>query len=338
MRDLSSLFTEEAVKEEQSQIFHLITIEMFDGSTFGTTAADTSVVSVLTAKDLSIGRPIALSNETQAATHHTITGIDGSSITISPAAATAFATYKVSYVAVLQLVDNNYDVTYDGITYSAFPIKFGEMSMSSDGSIDKASLSVANVSREITYYVEMYNGLSNRQVSVKTVFANVLDNIYYVKRNVGTYKAGEFYLKGDTVEYNGTYYTCVQEGANPVVAPHFIVASGEEESVSYAPNPSKDTTSYLEDTFVIDSYSYDETMCTFSLDPSISFDVKLPRRKFYDNSCQWIYRDEHTCKFAGDDPDGQVGCSKTLAACKARGNEARYGGFPGINGNRRVWF
>lgn len=729
MRNLGTLFTEENAKTEQSRLFHLISVELFDGSTTGTSGIDRHLITVANPGDLSVGMGVTVTfnGVPVVVITATITAINGSVVTLDTPVGLSSAPYTLNYIALLNIVDSNYDITYNGVTYQSFPVRFGEMTVSSDGTIDKATLSVANVSREITYYVEMYNGLSNRKVTVKTVYEKFLDNNYYLKRDAGKYDSHAFYIKGDTVVFDqdGGSYTCILEGTNPMVVeadsgvpvtftrstiaynpdgsqvttstprygagkwagnaiqieegttnllpvnaatvetdltgfgfnlctgtrdtslhwqgsacvktvatstgggngpyvygiavtagqtytfscyvrngstrsiypaiewktgsgnngtttgtatvlpgnvwtrisvtgtapagtvtatvtcytgstgavgdtfwtdgfqleqkPYptsfitgsraaevlsipanvcgplsgslqcwvyltsvagssnniiatngsygadgfylwvtgstlqfiigngtigvymshptlmttgwhhiavswspsgavlyrdgvpftsavfacvpniggtlkvgsdgfgrqlngylddlcifsevltpaqvlssyqsgtypvtsklgtyafrfenspvlnkgtinpaaFIPASPEDELVSYCPNPAKDSSACIEDAFVIDSYSYDENVCGFTLDPAVNLSVKLPRRKFYPNSCQWKYRDAHTCKYTGPDPVGQTGCSKTLSACKSRGNQARYGAFPGINGNRRVWF
>lgn len=88
--------------------------------------------------------------------------------------------------APLFLVDSNYDITYSSIiegvptpiTYQKFPLKFSGVSISTDGSIDKASITVSNVSRVLMQYVEDYDGLAGCTVSVITVYEKFLDFIY----------------------------------------------------------------------------------------------------------------------------------------------------------------
>lgn len=77
-----------------------------------------------------------------------------------------------------RIADSNYDVDFAGETYLAFPVKVNPASVNTDGTIDKTSIVVANVSRVMMEYVEVHNGLRNRRVSVKTVYENALDYIY----------------------------------------------------------------------------------------------------------------------------------------------------------------
>lgn len=79
---------------------------------------------------------------------------------------------------VLNIVDSNYDVKFNGVTYFRFPVKYNGASVSSDGSIDKATIVIANVSREIMYYVEKYDGLKGQRLKIKTVYKNALDQLY----------------------------------------------------------------------------------------------------------------------------------------------------------------
>lgn len=118
--ELSSVLVEETSKSEQSQIFHLVTIEL-----------------------------PAPNNE-------------------------------------MNLVDNNYDIKFKGITYTAFPIKFEGVSISTNGSVESASLALSNVSREIMYYIEAFNGLSGSRVKVKTVYAIAVDDIYTIEEDGST--------------------------------------------------------------------------------------------------------------------------------------------------------
>lgn len=76
----------------------------------------------------------------------------------------------------LRIVDSNEDQVYNSITYSKFPVKVGELTQNSDGSITKASITVANVNRVISAYLENNNGLRNSRVKIITVYDKHLDN------------------------------------------------------------------------------------------------------------------------------------------------------------------
>jgi len=82
---------------------------------------------------------------------------------------------------VLQICDSNYDVTFGGVVYSKFPVSVKDMTLSSDGTVERASVTVANVSREMEYEVETNKGLQGCRVSVKKVYAKFLDFIYTIE-------------------------------------------------------------------------------------------------------------------------------------------------------------
>lgn len=78
------------------------------------------------------------------------------------------------------------NVTYDGTTYTAFPITFDIISENNQGSIDTVQVKVANVSRIIEAYIQA-NDLRGKKVTIKTVWANQLadtdayiDDVFYI--------------------------------------------------------------------------------------------------------------------------------------------------------------
>lgn len=188
----------------------------------------------------------------------------------------------------LHVCDSNYDLHFDDVLYTRFPLRWSPADMNSDGSVSKSSITIANVSREIMYYVEKYNGLRTCKVFIKTVYENVLDNLYFPQ---------------------------------------------SDGSVITEDNPKKNNTAFVEDEYYIDNYSATEQAVTFQLEPIIDLEIRLPRRRYMQDSCYWIYKEPETCKYTGS--AGQ--CNKSFADCKARGNEVNYGGFPGISSVRRVY-
>lgn len=196
-----------------------------------------------------------------------------------------------------KIVDANHDVVlgWGGnpvnkgeYTYTKFPVKFNPAEINTDGSLSKASIVIANVSREIMYYVERYNGLMGLRVHIKKAYANVL---YY------TYS---FDTDGSVIE---------------------II------------NPDHNPDAILWDEYVIDSYSANETTVSFSLDPVINLEIRLPRRRYLIDSCAWRFADPETCGYVGED----TFCNKTLAACKEKNNQRYFGGMPGISGSRKIF-
>ena len=67
-------------------------------------------------------------------------------------------------------------VTFDSQTYTPIAIKRGAISHDSSGKITSMSLTVGNVSRVISGYLETYDGMIGMKVIVTTVFANLLDD------------------------------------------------------------------------------------------------------------------------------------------------------------------
>ncbi len=260
------------------------------------------------------------------------------------------------------IVDGNFPVTFKGITYRAFPCKYDPAEKNSDESVSKATITVANVMRELMHYVELYDGLKNVRVRIKTVYANALDEIYEPQ---------------------------------------------SDGSVEAIPNPEADPNAYIEDEYFIDTYTADEQVITFQLDPIIDLDIKIPRRRYLVDGCYWKYKDSETCQSTGrtskfafitagspqliveapyftlpqgtkiridqelmsgvvSSPEYEVErtvaagglaghllltttpnismrgllylptCQKTLAECRLRDNEKNFGGFPGISGSRRI--
>ena len=93
-----------------------------------------------------------------------------------------------------------------------------------------------------------------------------------------------------------------------------------------------DETAQLTDKFTIDACTINASVCDFSCSPVFDvMDVMLPSRRFLRDSCAWGYKDT-SCAYAGEEPAGKTTCGKTLEECKLRGNQARFGGFPGVPG------
>jgi len=78
------------------------------------------------------------------------------------------------------------DITFDGVTYSKFPITHEQVTENTTGEIDEVKIAIGNVSRLIQSYLESYD-LRGKKVSIKTVWANDLadtsnyiEDIYYI--------------------------------------------------------------------------------------------------------------------------------------------------------------
>lgn len=154
----------------------------------------------------------------------------------------------------LNLVDSNYAVTFNDVVYDAFPLKVGASQVSSDGSIDKTSITIANVSRDIMTYVEDYNGLRGQRVKIKSVYETALDFLYFPQPD-------------------GTVVTADNSAAN--------------------------NTAFIEDEYFIDTYTANEQIVVFNLEPIIDLNIRIPRRRYMTDTCYWHYMDEDTCKYEG---------------------------------------
>lgn len=78
------------------------------------------------------------------------------------------------------------DITFDGITYSRFPISHEQIGENTQGEIDVVRVIVSNITRLIQGYLELYD-FRGKKVTIKTVFANqlgdsdvYLNSIYYI--------------------------------------------------------------------------------------------------------------------------------------------------------------
>lgn len=93
------------------------------------------------------------------------------------------------------------DVVFGGITYQAFPITHEYISENSSGEIDTLKVRVSNVSRLISAYLEEYDAFRGREVRIKLVWADQLDDpnayledIYYVDEVTVNEEVVEFTL------------------------------------------------------------------------------------------------------------------------------------------------
>lgn len=167
----------------------------------------------------------------------------------------------------LYIVDSNCDISFGGQVYSKFPVQYSGTTMSSDGSIDKATVTVANPGRVFQYFVNDFKALRGTRVTIKTTYESFVD---------------------------------------------FIYTFGADGSVTQVANGAKDSTAYLEDAFVVDSYTSNETAIVFNLDPVVDFNIRLPRVGFHSNVCRFRYKDPKTCMYTG----ALTTCKKTLDDCK----------------------
>jgi phage-related protein len=93
-------------------------------------------------------------------------------------------------------------------------------------------------------------------------------------------------------------------------------------------------TGYVETTYVIKGAKAKGDVATFGLSIGIDFlRLQVPGRIMRSRMCGWKFGDSQCGKTPG--PEEQ--CERTLEACRAKNNVARFGGFPGII-NERFYF
>lgn len=123
----------------------------------------------------------------------------------------------------------------------------------------------------------------------------------------------------------------------------------------YIINDKADSYSYVEDKLKIDQLEgLNEYVATFGLVSWLQyFKMVTPRRKYYKNTCQWVYRGAE-CQYPASGTGAIAGkaentangwftanntvtsdsssdvCAKSYTACELRGNFLRFGGFPGV--------
>jgi lambda family phage minor tail protein L len=61
-------------------------------------------------------------------------------------------------------------IEFDGIQYDHYPIRHGEFKEDASGKIQKSSLTISNVSREIQALIDDNDGLRNKQVTITQVW------------------------------------------------------------------------------------------------------------------------------------------------------------------------
>lgn len=298
-RGIDALFQEEASSLVQSQVFRLIDIEVTTIAT-ATASAGATTIPLSTLADADDGQYITIDG-VDGVRQVLSKNVDDTSIEIDFPIDADVAEAEVRLH--LLVADSNYAVTYDGLVYVQFPIQFSDISVNSDGTIDTAGLSVANVTREIMYYVEMYDGLRNREVTVKTVFAKFLDNTY-----------------NTTLQGQVTVAPNVHADPTAHVLDSYRVDSytATETVVDFQLIPSINLSVKLPHR----RYTSDSCYWRYGEAGTCEVDITALIEKL---------------AFEGHpNLDELLVCNKSYAACVERENIERFGGFPGISGARRV--
>ena len=113
-----------------------------------------------------------------------------------------YSLYKYDGTNDLHFAEHDVEVTFNGITYSPFPITHDFVSENSSGQIDTVKLRVSNVSREIQGYLENFD-LRGKKVEILLVWADHLNDpsamikdTYYIDSYGADQNVAEFSLSG----------------------------------------------------------------------------------------------------------------------------------------------
>lgn len=93
----------------------------------------------------------------------------------------------------LYFAEYDTDITFNGITYSRFPISYDNIGENNRGQIDQVTVSISNVNRLIQGYLEQYD-FRGKKVSIKTVWADALgdtDNLIEETYFIDSYSSDE---------------------------------------------------------------------------------------------------------------------------------------------------
>ncbi|ASE99701.1 putative minor tail protein L [uncultured virus] len=181
--------------------------------------------------------------------------------------------------------------------------------------------------------------------TIRTVASNVVEMVtalpYRVGDNVQS-QYGDVKVNIQRIEDNRLIYLSGSIGSN--------VSAGDG---LFIVNEAADVEAYVEDTFKIDQLeSLNENAATFGLISWLQyFRSQVPKRKYYKNTCQWVYKGEE-CQYPGpgglaipgttrvsnanpiaanneiaSDGTGDV-CGKNIQACTLRNNQHHFGAFP----------
>ena len=215
------------------------------------------------------------------------------------------------------VLDNNRDSLY---TYN-LSTPWDPMTLSLEGNV------------ALTQYTNNCFGMvfgegSNLYITTNTNHLGIADNNVYQLPLSIPFTANSFYTAGSSWAPVGTPIRIINDFADP--------------------------DSFVEDKFKIDQLeSLSEYVATFGLVSWLQyFKMATPRRKYYKNTCQWVYKGSE-CQYpstgvgaiagstysangfftAGNVPtavESEDICSKSLTACTLRNNFLRFGGFPGV--------
>ncbi len=203
-------------------------------------------------------------------------------------------------------------------------------------------------------------------IEVKTTFANFLNfwpeysSLRYKTANVIEVLSALPYRVGDKVV--GQFGT-TQATITAIEENKFLFLSNTLDSNTtigdniYIVNDDADEEAYVEDVFKIDNLEkLDENVATFGLVSWLQyFKLQVPKRKYYKNTCQWVYKGEE-CQYPGPSGGNIPGtsnpvlqantvaitaanesaganfdldvCGKSILSCQLRNNQIHFGAFP----------
>jgi lambda family phage minor tail protein L len=199
MYTLDSTFKSEKNKAANQPIY-LYTIHDYDSLRISGIATSTSTNHLVdTEANFVVGDVGRTIHNTIDDTYAIITAINSTiDITLSKNIMANGETYNLE--TNLYLAEYDTDITYDGITYTRFPIKHDEIGENSQGEIDNFKVSVANVNRLIQGYLETYD-LRGKKITITLVWANQLADIdanikfiYYIDSYTASQDTVEFVL------------------------------------------------------------------------------------------------------------------------------------------------
>ena len=202
-------------------------------------------------------------------------------------------------------------------------------------------------------------------VEIKSTFANFLDywpeysSVRSVSGNIVELYSTAPYRINDNVTIKGVRG---KSASVRNIVGNFVELSNELDiglgTNLMIVNPDADNDAYVEDVFKINQLTaLNGALAEFSLTSWLQyFKLSFPRRKYYKNTCPWVYKGEE-CQYP-DDGTGTIPgtsastaltangfwtvknvqvdtvlandeCAKSFAACKLRNNQLHFGGFIG---------
>ena len=103
----------------------------------------------------------------------------------------------------IKMAEWDTDITYKGLVFVKYPITHDGISENSSGEIDSLNVTISNVSREMSAYIEANDGLRGLKVTIWQVFKNLLadthayiEDVFWIDSCGYNQQAATFVLKG----------------------------------------------------------------------------------------------------------------------------------------------